>query len=241
MSETINQQMKKIIARICFRIAVFFRQLGKKFTPLDTERQQIVAAWKAQKGEKKLRYEYDLPARPVVFDLGGFEGDWASEIAARYQAKVELFEPHPIFAQNIKQRFRGNLDINIHVFGLGAKDEKLKMGTDAESTSTFKTDSKGSTVEIDLKKAKDFITQGNFAQIDLIKINIEGGEYELLEHLIAEGLITRFKELQIQFHHFVPNATARMQAIQNQLAKTHELTYQFEFLWENWKIKKGAR
>ena len=228
--------MKKIIARICFRIAVFFRQLGKAFTPLDSKRQQIVADWKAQEGEKKLRYEYDLQARPVVFDLGGFEGDWASEIAARYQAKIQLFEPHPVFVQNIKKRFKGNSDIKVHAFGLGARDEKLEMGTDAEATSTFKTENKGKVVEIDLKNAKNFILQGNFEQIDLIKINIEGGEYDLLEHLIEEGLITRFKELQIQFHHFVPNAEARMKAIQNELSKTHELTYQFEFFWENWKI-----
>ncbi len=230
--------MKKLIARICFRIAVFFRQLGKKFTPLDATRQQIVADWKKQEGEKKLRYEYDLPARPVVFDLGGFEGDWASEIAARYQAKIELFEPHPIFAANIAQRFKGNPDINIHVFGLGARDEKLNLGTDAESTSTFKTQNTASVVEVDLKNAKDFILKGGFSQVDLMKINIEGGEYELLEHLIEEGLISKIKELQIQFHHFVPNAITRMKAIQKELSKTHELTYQFEFLWENWRIKK---
>lgn len=229
--------MKKLIARICFRIAVFFRRLGKNFTPLDTKRQQIVADWKAQKGENRLRYEYDLPARPVVFDLGGFEGDWTSEIAARYQARIEIFEPHPVFADNIRKRFRSNSDINIHVFGLGARDEKLNLGTDAESTSTFKTQDKISVVEVDLKKAKDFINQGNFQQVDLVKINIEGGEYELLEHLIEEGLITKFKELQIQFHHFVPDAMARMKSIQNELSKTHELTYQFEFLWENWRIR----
>lgn len=230
--------MKKLIARICFRLAVLFRQIGKKFTPLDAKRQQIVNDWKEQEGEKRLRYEYDLPAHPVVFDLGGFEGDWSSEIAARYQAKIELFEPHPVFAANIEKRFKNNSDINIHVFGLGVRDEKLNLGTDAESTSTFKTKNTANVVEVDLKNAKDFIQKGNFQQIDLIKINIEGGEFELLEHLIEEGLITKFKELQIQFHHFVPNARKRMKAIQDELAKTHELTYQFEFLWENWKMKE---
>jgi len=229
--------MRKIIARICFRIAVFFRQIGKKFTSLDAKRQQIIAVWKEQEGEKRLRYEYDLPVHPVVFDLGGFEGDWASEIAARYQARIEIFEPHPLFAKKIEQRFKSNSDINVHVFGLGARDEKLDLGTDAESTSTFKTQDKTKVIEVDLKRAKDFILKCDFLQIDLIKINIEGGEYELLEHLIEEGLITKFTELQIQFHHFVPNAEKRMKAIQNELSKTHELTYQFEFLWENWKRK----
>jgi len=216
-----------------------FRELGKKFTSLDADRKRIITAWKQQQGEKRLRYEYDLPVRPVVFDLGGFQGDWTSEIAARYQAKIEVFEPHPIFAKYITHRFKDNNDINVHTFGLGARNEKLKLGTNAESSSAFKIEEKANVVEIDLKNVKDFIIKGNFNQIDLIKINIEGGEYELLEKLIEEGLIVRFKELQIQFHHFIPNAKNRMKKIQEALSETHEITYQFEFLWENWKLKKN--
>ena len=231
--------MKKLIARICFRLAVFFRQLGKRFSPLSAERRQVINAWQNQHGEQKLRYEYDLPMQPVIFDLGGYEGDWTSEIAARYQAKVELFEPHPEYAKHIAQRFKSNANINIHTFGLGVRNEKLDLGIDGESSSTFKISNNTNTVKVDLKDVKDFMNEGDFHRVDLMKINIEGGEYELLEYLIEENLITRFGEIQIQFHHFVPNATTRMKNIQKALEKTHELTYQFEFLWENWKLKKN--
>ena len=48
------------------------------------------------------------------------------------------------------------------------------------------------------------------------------------------GLITRVIDLQVQFHDFVPDAQRRMHAIQQQLGRTHSLTYQSEFVWENW-------
>ena len=80
------------------------------------------------------------------------------------------------------------------------------------------------------------MSKHNIKKIDLITINIEGSEYDLLEHLIETGFVKNIGNIQIQFHNFVPNATERMHSIQNNLAKTHKLTYQSEFVWENWQL-----
>ena len=71
----------------------------------------------------------------------------------------------------------------------------------------------------------------------MIKINIEGGEFEFLENIIKSELVTKFDNIQVQFHDFVPNSDIRMSEIQKELSKTHYLTYQFEYVWENWKRK----
>jgi hypothetical protein len=70
-----------------------------------------------------------------------------------------------------------------------------------------------------------------------MKVNIEGGEYDLLDHLIESGLIQRVRWLQVQFHDFVPNAAERMRAIQDRLRATHEPEWQHEFVWESWRRK----
>jgi hypothetical protein len=44
----------------------------------------------------------------------------------------------------------------------------------------------------------------------------------------------------VQFHDFVPNAEPRMRQIQQALAETHELTYAYPFVWENWRRKAMA-
>ena len=69
-----------------------------------------------------------------------------------------------------------------------------------------------------------------------MKINIEGGEYELLEYLLDTGLATQIINYQVQFHDFVPDAEARMTAIRERLSQTHTLTYQYEFVWGNWRF-----
>lgn len=230
--------MRNILTRVCFRGAVALRQLGHQFNRKDTVWQQLLDDWKAQKGDQELRLEYDLNEQSVVFDMGGFDGNWSAEIYARYRSKIEIFEPYPPFAKAISKRFENNPDVKIHTLGLGRKSERKMLAVDSASTSIFKTEESDNVVEIELQSAIQFLEKNNFRQIDLMKINIEGGEYELLEHLIAHGWMEKINSFQIQFHHFVPDAKSRMKAIQNELSKTHEATWQFEFLWENWQKKK---
>ena len=72
-------------------------------------------------------------------------------------------------------------------------------------------------------------------EIDLIKINIEGGEFELLERMFEQGLVAKCKNIQIQFHDFFPEAKSLRQDIRERLKETHHLTYDYYFVWENWE------
>ena len=70
----------------------------------------------------------------------------------------------------------------------------------------------------------------NINKIDLMKINIEGGEYDLLFCLIEKDLISRINNLQIQFHSFVPNAKNNREKIINLLKKTHKKTKHYKHI-----------
>ena len=135
----------------------------------------------------------------------------------------------------LKKRFERNPKIRIYPFGLGSQDKKEKIYLNAESTSIHK--KKGKSENISIKNFSTFLKQNDIKKIDLIKINIEGSEYDLLEFIIKNDLTGQIENIQVQFHNFVENAEARMKQIQNDLANTHTLTYQYNFVWENWKLK----
>ena len=43
--------------------------------------------------------------------------------------------------------------------------------------------------------------------------------------------------IQVQFDEdVIPNAAKRMEAIHSMLAKTHRITFQERFVWENWEL-----
>lgn len=193
---------------------------------------RVFGRWKKDNCER-LRYEYPLDENSVVFDVGGYEGSWAEEIFKRYGSTLHVFEPVKEYATALKKKFDYNKKIVVHDCGLSDKNISTEIMLDDNKSSLYITASKRE--KIKLTSAFDFIESNNIEEIDLMKINIEGGEYDLLEHIIKSGLIQRVKNIQVQFHNFVPNARKRMEEIENELSKTHHTTYHYEFVWENWE------
>jgi FkbM family methyltransferase len=174
----------------------------------------------------------------VVLDVGGYEGNWAWQIYERYGCRVHVFEPVPRFAEMIEKRFAGKEKVRVHRWGLSDANGRATISVENDASSVHK--SKGEPCTIELKSARDvFGMLGLEGGVDLIKINIEGCEYELLEHLMETGLIVKLRDIQVQFHDFVEGAAARMARIQERLAETHELSWQYRFVWENWHRKES--
>lgn len=211
-------------------------KLAKMLAPLLlSKHDQQVLHWKKIRGDQTLRLDYNLNNHSVVLDLGGYEGQWASDIFSKYLCLVYVFEPVPLYAKNIKKRFNLNNKIRIYNFGLSSANKVINLHLSDDGTSEFK--SNGKVVKGKLVDFLEFIKKKKIEKIDLMKLNIEGGEYDLLDYIIKNGCITNIKNLQIQFHRFVPDAKSRMLNIQAQLKKTHKLTYHYEFLWENWRLQ----
>lgn len=200
-----------------------------------SEFQKEVNRWFKDNGDKSHRLNYDLNENSVVFDLGGYEGQWTSDIYSRYNCNIYVFEVLNEFYDIIKIRFARNQKIKVFPFGLANADKTEKISVMADKTSMFREGSNSK--EIKLVEASGFIEKNSISKIDLMKINIEGGEFDLLSHLLDTGQAEKIVNIQVQFHDIIPNAEARMREIQQRLSKTHRLTYQYKFVWENWLLK----
>ena len=189
--------------------------------------------WTSIDGDHTLRLNYDLDKNSVVFDLGGYQGDWSEQMYRRYGCRVLVFEPVPGFVSQISERFRGNPDVSIFGFALGSRDEKIQMTLDDNATSSFHT-GPGAVIDVEVRDFVKFLDEHAIETIDLLKINIEGGEFELLSHLISTGCISRVRHLQVQFHHFVQGSNELMNDIRKQLWLTHTPSYSLDWIWDSW-------
>jgi len=230
------QKWKRSLAKRHDRVVRFLKM--PHLVILNQDYETSLQRWREDEAETTLRYEYDLGPEDVVLDLGGFQGSWSAEIFARYGCQIHVFEPVPDYYDAICNRFARNAQIQAHPFGLSSATGKTSLSVAGDSSSQWKNSS--DPIEIQLQDAAEFLQKFDGKKIGLCKINIEGGEYELLERLLDTEFIQRFQNLQIQFHTFVPDATARMEAIQRRLEQTHELTYQYRFVWENWRLRSQA-
>jgi FkbM family methyltransferase len=231
----------KMLARVLRSAAFRCSELADGLSPVPIVVPEVIETphdlWLKADGDKTLRLAYPLSSDSIVLDVGGFEGQWASDIFSRYLCTVHIFEPVPAYAAAITERFTQNDRIHLHPVGLADRDGEIEFSIAGDASSAV-------VGGIESVKARvvafdDWCTKNGVGEIALMKINIEGGEYPLLDHLIESGLICRVRDIQVQFHDFFPDAERRMSAIQQRLAETHEPTYQYKFVWENWTRKDG--
>ena len=125
-------------------------------------------------GMEKLRYDYDLKEDDKVLDVGSYLGKFADAIRARYKCQVRCFEA---------------LDNS----ALWTYDGMLELGGQFLYTSIH---TKENVRKYQCFDAAKIITE----ELALVKINIEGGEYELIRYMIDKDLMKFVKNLQVQFH-----------------------------------------
>lgn len=197
-----------------------------------------VKKWFKDNGDYTHRLNYNLNSNSIVFDAGGYKGIWSENIYSKYKCKIFIFEPIKKYFDILNEKFNNNNDIKIFNFGLSDKSENIKIYHSHDASSIYKDFiNYYDTEEIVLINFSEFFVNNDIKIIDLFKINIEGSEYNLLEKIIDNNHHLKIKNIQIQFHYFIPDAELKRNNIREKLRKSHNLTYDYEFVWENWELK----
>ncbi|HVU02797.1 MAG TPA: FkbM family methyltransferase [Polyangiaceae bacterium] len=181
---------------------------------------------------------HDAPLGPdgVVFDVGGYTGEWAGRIVELHDPRVFVFEPNPACFAALDERFRDRKKVRCLRYGLHDSDATLPLGQEGWGSSIFpegvRENAPRATVSVrDAARVFEEIAPGG---VDLLKLNIEGAEYEVLDRLLETGWMTNVRILLVQFHEWRAGAYGRRRAIRRRLAKTHSLEWDYPFIWEKW-------
>jgi FkbM family methyltransferase len=194
--------------------------------------------WQDIRGDDTLRLDYPLNESSLVFDVGGYLGDFSAKVHCRYNCNSIIFEPVKEYYKKIMERFKYNNKIKVYNFGLADRTFDAEITVDSVSSSLFNKSLKKNQREVaHFVSINDFIKEYNINHIDLMKINIEGSEYDLLDTIVDNQTINHIAYLQIQYHLFIPNAQERRFKIQHKLQNTHIIMWDYPFVWESWRIK----
>lgn len=201
------------------------------------ERQNLERQWYADHGDETLRLDYDLDPGSLVLDAGGYRGNFAADIFCRFGCRIEVFEPVGPFAEASERRFAHNPLVTVHRFGLGgeSRGDSILVDEGASSAVLAPVGVEAKREKIEIRDVVEVIDGLDREEIDLLKVNIEGGEFELLERLLSAGRASAIRHLQIQFHPRVPDAQSRRRAIQEGLSATHRQMWDYPWIWESWE------
>jgi len=189
---------------------------------------------------RQLLHEADIDAGSIVLDAGAYTGEWAQEIMERYNPTIHAFEPDPRNFKQLDKRAHDNARLIPYPFGLGEKNESVRMTLEMLGSSMF-ADTSGKNgvpwAEVEIRDIAEVWQSLGLDRVDLMKINIEGAEFPLLERMIEVDLLKQVDCFMIQFHEWHPGAYRRRRKIREALGKSHALAWDYHFIWEKWVLK----
>ena len=153
----------------------------------------------------------DLDQNSIIYSLGvGDDIAFDLSIIERFGAEVHAFDPTPASIEmlsiaNLPNRF------HFHPWAITAKDGTLKFyprvrKDGSQSTVMFsmiaEDASSDNAIEVPAYCLSSVANRLGHSRIDLLKMDIEGAEYEVLEGLLASPI--KPSQLLVEFHHRFP-------------------------------------
>jgi FkbM family methyltransferase len=186
-------------------------------------------------GDHVLVENIGSPIHPIVV-VGGYKGDSTSEYLLRTNSKVYVIEPIPEFAQTLSTRFTGIERVQIFNYALGGTDGEVLFSLAKDATGEFC--SSAETMSVPMVTWETFLDFFRLtgSKIGYIEMNIEGGEYSLLESMISTNQMRNIQKIAIQFHKVDDFSATNRAEIRNKLKLTHRNVLDYEWIWEIWEI-----
>lgn len=181
------------------------------------------------------KYDLDLEAGGIVLDIGAYKGQFTEKILAKNNDLVFwLYEPISEYFQICERLFANNSAVTIYETAVSEDGRDFEMQVDG-LRSRKTADNTADSIRIASTDIQNIFDSAK--EFELLKMNIEGMEFECLEKLISTNSLVKAKYLLIQFHNFEGDSPLRLAKISETLKKDYENIWKYDWIWELWKRK----
>jgi FkbM family methyltransferase len=142
-----------------------------------------------------------LSENSIIYSAGvGKDISFELEIEKKFHSKIFLFDPSPTGEKTINS-FK-NLPLKFINKGIAGNTGRHYFSKpDISQEGSYKKSKEKSDLYFDCISISDFAKYKRHKQIDLLKMDVEGFEYEVIDDILKNG--PRIKQIVLEFHHFL--------------------------------------
>lgn len=146
--------------------------------------------------------DIQIKENDIVFDIGGNIGIFTYYAICKDAKEVHVFEPGKKEYNSIKNNIINNFN---NVYGNNCAVDKNKGPikfyiNDNSSVRNSTTNNSDTFYEVNAINLEEYTEENNIKQIDFLKIDCEGCEYEMIKYLSDDFLRTKINKIVMEFH-----------------------------------------
>ncbi|MBP1928349.1 FkbM family methyltransferase [Methanolinea mesophila] len=150
----------------------------------------------------------DISKDSVVYSFGiGEDASFDLEMIQRLGVTIHAFDPPPKSIQWVHEQHFPDSFI-VHEYGLADFDGVIKFNppknpNHVSHTILDRPETGNNAIIVDVKKLKTIMRELEHQHVDILKMDIEGAEYQVIHDLIESKIIPT--QILVEFHHRFPN------------------------------------
>ncbi len=136
----------------------------------------------------------------VVIDIGANVGLFTKYMLHKNAKRVFCFEPNKLAFECLSKNYKNNGSVSLNNLAVSTNNDKLRLYLDLNNTLVSSAKRNTSDFyDVDSITLKQILEKNNIDVVDLIKIDIEGMEYDLVEHMDDE-IFDKVNSFIIEYH-----------------------------------------
>jgi len=174
----------------------------------------------------------NIDKNSVIYSAGvGRDISFEKALVSRFNVDIELFDPSPTAIQTMGMEENKIAKIHFFPIGFAGQSGAVKFAPpENEHEGSFRAPKKyDASVEFQCNDMSSLMNERGHSKIDLLKMDIEGFEYEVIEDILQKSLDIR--QICLEFHHFMRGISRRktLKAIAGLKAAGFVLIYKTRF------------